>query len=267
MIMKEKSRKLIWIAVTASALIVIAAVICFAVRHTSHTISGDWELIVNPELADSASDEADSSQKVYYTFSKPGQYGDGEYKTIFDGGIETGAYKLSEKDGRRCINMGTADLEYTIEGAELTITYPERADAPAADYIFKRAKAPEYETESYAVFETDENLIAEWLTEERTLSYYAYELSYTETVEFLETGVMVISYYSEDLLLDRAMYYAYTAENGTLLFSSVTDKETQYRVSYTFDSDGNLKFENDDTAASIFADAFFSDVTYYQMKG
>ena len=260
--MKEK--KWVWIAVIAAVLIVIAAVICFALRRTSHTISGDWEMIFNPEIADS---EADSAQKVYYTFSEPGQYGDGEYKTIFDGGIETGAYKLSEKDGKSYINMGTADLEYKIEGSELTITYPESPDTPAADYIFKRAKAPEYEKESYESFETDEALIAAWFTEERTLSYYTYELSYTETVEFLETGVMVIRYQSEDLLLDRAMYYAYTAENGTLLFSLVTDKETTYQVSYTFDPDGNLKFEDDDTTSSIFADAFFSDVTYYQMKG
>ncbi|MCM1231364.1 MAG: hypothetical protein NC489_14680 [Ruminococcus flavefaciens] len=74
---------------------------------------------------------------------------------------------------------------------------------------------------------------------------------------------MIIRYYSEDLLLDRYMYYAYTAEDNTLLFSLVTDKETKYQASYTFDNDGNLKFENDDTSSSIFADSFFSDVTYY----
>ncbi len=106
-------------------------------------------------------------------------------------------------------------------------------------------------------------LIGEWVTNERTLSYYANELSYTESVEFLENGVMVINYFSEELLLDRDMYYAYTTENNSLIFSLVTDKETEYQVSYALDKDGNLKFENDDTSFSIFADAFFSDVTYY----
>ncbi len=212
------------------------------------------------------------SQKVYYTFSEPGKYGDGEYKTIFDGGIEAGEYKLSEKDSKNYINMGTVDLEYKIEGSELTVTYPESSDEqtgekiPAEDYVFTRTKAPEYENESYDSFETDKALIAEWVTEERFLSYYANELSYTETVEFLENGVMVIKYYSEDLLLDRYMYYAYTVENNTLLFSLVTDKETKYKVSYTLDNDGNLKFENDETSSSIFADALFSDVTYYHKE-
>ena len=77
---------------------------------------------------------------------------------------------------------------------------------------------------------------------------------------------MVIKYYSEDLLLDRYMYYAYTVEDNTLLFSLVTDKETKYKVSYTLDKDGNLKFENDETSSSIFSDAFFSDVTYYHKE-
>lgn len=270
------------IAVIAAALIAGALVTCLVKMNakqtvsdetiSDETISGDWEMIVNPEITDITSDETDNSQKVYYTFSEPGKYGDGEYKTIFDGGIEAGEYKLSEKDSKSYINMGTVDLEYKIEGSELTVTYPESSDEqtgkkiPAEDYVFTRTKAPKYENEAYESFETDKALIAEWVTEERSLSYYASELSYTETVEFWENGVMVIKYYSEDLLLDRYMYYAYTAQDNTLLFSLVTDKETKYKVSYTLDKDGNLKFENDETSSSIFADAFFSDVTYYHKE-
>lgn len=275
--MKEKpmkKNKIVCIVVVAAALISGALVTCLVKMNakqtvSDETISGDWEMIVNPEITDFTSDETDNSQKVYYTFSEPGKYGDGEYKTIFDGGIEAGEYKLSEKDGKSYINMGTVDLEYKIEGSELTVTYPESSDEQtgekiqAEDYVFIRTKAPKYENDAYESFETDKALIAEWVTEERTLSYYASELSYTETVEFLENGVMVIKYYSKDLLLDRYMYYAYTARDNTLLFSLVTDKETQYKVSYTLDKDGNLKFENDETSDSIFSDAFFSDVTYY----
>lgn len=278
----NKKKKIILIPVIATALIAGALIICLIKINAKQTvsddtingdtISGDWEMIVNPEITNITSNETDNSQKVYYTFSEPGKYGDGEYKTIFDGGIEAGEYKLSEKDSKNYINMGTVDLEYKIEGSELTVTYPESSDEqtgekiPAEDYVFTRTKAPEYENESYDSFETDKALIAEWVTEERFLSYYANELSYTETVEFLENGVMVIKYYSEDLLLDRYMYYAYTVENNTLLFSLVTDKETKYKVSYTLDNDGNLKFENDETSSSIFADAFFSDVTYYHKE-
>ncbi len=266
--MKDKrnpKKIIIWIAGIAAAFVVGASVICFIIMNAEQTISGEWEMIVNPEIAD----PVDSSQKVYYTFSEAGQYGDGTYQTIFDSGIEKGDYKLSEKDGIGYINMGTVDLEYKIEGSELTITYPESTDPQtgekilAEDYIFKRAKAPDYETESYESFTADKALFAAWITEERTLSYYTTELSYTETVEFLESGVMVIHYYSEELFLDRYMYYAYTTENNTLTFSPVMDKETKYLVSYTLDSGGNLQFENDATSSSIFADAFFSDVIYY----
>lgn len=266
------------LSIAAAAVIIICTVMtsCSSSGRTTEssgddTLSGGWEMIVNPEISES--DRTDTSQKVYYTFSEPGQYGDGEYQTIFDGGIEKGAYKLSEKDGKRFVNMGTVDLECKIEGAELTLIYPESIDEqtgetiPAADYIFTRATAPEYETDSYDTFETDEKLIASWTTEERTLSYFADELHYTETVTFLESGVMVIHYLSEDLALDRSMYYSYTAADGSLIFSLVTDKETQYQAQYTFDADGNLQFTDDKTAFSIFADAFFSDVTYYLKKG
>lgn len=259
-----KNKKIVLLSAFAVTLIACTLVSCKSVKDEPRTISGDWEMTANPEIDNSASDE-----KIYYTFSKPGKYGDGKYKTIFDGGIEEGEYKLSEKDGKSYINMGTEELEYKLKGSELTITYPESFDEqtgeeiPSADYVFARAKAPEYENEAYESFETDKDLIAEWVTEERTLSYYTNELSYTETIEFLENGVMIIKYYSEDLLLDRDMYYAYTIEENRLVFSIVTDKETKYSVSYSLDKDGNLKFENDETSSSIFADAFFSDVTYY----
>ena len=105
--------------------------------------------------------------------------------------------------------------------------------------------------------------MGEWATNERTLSYYVYELSYKETVEFKDNGIMTIHYESADLALDRVLYYAYTTEDDALTFSLVTDKDTEYTVLYSFDDNGNLRFINDDTSASIFADSFFSDVTYY----
>lgn len=271
-------KKLSKLSITATAVIMICTAMtgCSSSGRSTEsqdndTLSGNWEMIVNPEIPES--DRKDEPQKIYYTFSETGQYGDGEYRTLFDGGIEKGTYKLSEKDGKRFVNMGTADLQCRIEGSELTLTYPESTDEqtaetkPAADYIFTRAKAPEYENESYDTFETDEKLIASWTTDERTLSYFANELHYTETVTFSENGVMVIHYLSEDLALDRSMYYSYTAADGALTFSLVTDKKTQYQAQYTFDADGNLQFVNDETASSIFADAFFSDVTYYFKKG
>ena len=73
---------------------------------------------------------------------------------------------------------------------------------------------------------------------------------------------MTIRYKSADLALNRVMYYAYTVSDRKLTFSPVTDKDTKYTVSYGFDKNGNLKFTEDKTSASIFADAFFSDVTY-----
>ncbi|MCM1222101.1 MAG: hypothetical protein NC548_47290 [Lachnospiraceae bacterium] len=158
---RNKKAKLIWIVAIAFALIIGILVTCSVIMNASRTISGDWEMTVNPEITG-------DSPKVYYTFSKPGKYGDGTYKTFFDGGIESGEYKLSEKDGKSYINMGTVDLEYKINGSELTITYPDYYDEQIGDdYIFSRAKAPEYENEAYESFETDKELIAEWVTEER----------------------------------------------------------------------------------------------------
>ena len=241
-------------------------------------LEGDWELVVNPEVAKATIDEAESEQKVYYSFGKPGEYGDGKYKTFYDGGVEEGDYKLSEKDGKKTINMGTGELAYTIEGsklfggATLTIIYPETTDGQtgqtteAQDYIFKTAKAPDYEKECYASFETDKALTGKWTTKERTLSYFTSDLSYTETVAFKDNGIMTIHYESKELALDRVMYYAYTAKDGGLIFSPVTDKETTYTVAYEPGREGELRFTDDRTTASIFADAFFSDVTYQRAE-
>lgn len=258
-----------------SAIVIVVAVVFAFSFATSKSINRDWELVVNPEITQAASDETEVSDRVYYTFSAPGKYGDGTYKTYYDGGVEEGTYKLSEKDGKNLINLGTEDLEYKITGSKLLknekliITYPEHVNqqtgqkVSAQDYVFAQAKAPKYENESYALFEVDNALIGKWITNERTLAYYTYDLTYTQTVEFLENGIMTIHYKSADLALDRYMYYAYSSKEGELSFCLVTDKETEYTVSYDFDENGNLKFIEDNTQASIFTDAFFSSVTYY----
>ncbi len=102
----SRKKKVILIAVGVFALSVSIIVVSLSVKEKSQTISGDWEMIVNPEIAETTSEDVNTSQKVYYNFSEPGKYGDGTYKTIFDGGIETGEYKLSEKDGKSYIDMG-----------------------------------------------------------------------------------------------------------------------------------------------------------------
>lgn len=269
----KKSFVISIIIIVAVALIAVGAIVYSFLAPKS--ISGDWELVVNPEITKATPDEVEDSDRVFYTFSNPSEYGDGVYKTYFDGGIEEGEYKLSEKDDKKIINLGTENLEYKITGsklfgnAKLTITYPEFTDeqtgqkSSAQDYVFIQEKAPEYEKQSYDSFETDKALVSEWVSNERTLSYYVNELSYTETVKFYDNGIMTIHYESTDFALDRYMYYAYTAKDGTLTFSLVTDKETQYKVSYEFDKDGNLKFTEDNTSSSIFSNEFFADVTYY----
>lgn len=274
---KQNNKKRIIICLVIIA-VLIAAGAAAVIFLTPNSVEGDWELVVNPEVAKATPDEAQSTQKVYYSFGKPGEYGDGKYKTFYDGGVEEGDYKLSEKDGKKMIDMGTGELVYTISGsnlfggATLTITYPETTDqqtgqkTEAQDYIFKTAKAPDYEKESYASFETDKALTGKWMTKERTLAYFTSDLSYTETVEFKDNGIMTIHYESKDLALDRVMYYAYTAKDGALTFSLVTDKETKYKASYETGKDGNLKFTDDKTTASIFSDAFFSDVTYQRAE-
>ena len=274
--MKEKfiHKQRLIISVVVAVVLIAAGVVVYSFL-APKSLVGDWELVVNPEITKSTPDEAENSDRAYYTFGESDKNGNGVYKTYYDGGVEEGKYKISEKDGKKLINLGTEELEYRISGSglfggvSLTIIYPEYTDeqtgekSPAQEYVFARAKAPEYENESYDTFETDKALVAEWVTNERFVSYGDYKLSYTETVRLNENGVMTIHYESVDLALDRYMYYAYTAENGSLTFSLVTDKETKYTVLYSFDENGNLSFTEEDAPTSIFADAVFSDVTYY----
>lgn len=265
-------KKAIFIFIIAIALIVIGLVIYF---FAPISISGDWELVVNPEITSNELDDMDNSGRVFYSISKAGKYGDGTYKTYYEGGVEKGRYKLSEKEGKNYINLGTGDFEYKITRsklfgkAKLTIIYPEQIDNEtgkiysAQNYVFVQAKAPKYESESYSKFKTDKRLLSEWISDQRSLSYYTEDLSYKETIKFNDKGIMTIHYESEDLALDRYMYYAYTIDDDTITFSLVTDKKTKYSVSYGFDADGNLQITEDSTTSSIFADEIFSNITFY----
>lgn len=269
------NKKKIFVIISVIAIVLVAVGVVVFSFFSEKSIKGDWELIVNPEIAQSTPDEIEDSERVYYSFTKPGEYGDGTYKTYYNGGVEEGEYKLSEKGGKKYIYLGTENLEYKIKGsklfgsAKLTITYPEYTNeqtgqsVAAQDYVFVQEKAPKYEKESYDSFKTEDSLLGKWTTNDRSLAYYVYELSYTQTVEFMDNGILTIRYESTDLALDRYMYYAYTVEDNKITFSLVTDKDTEYTVSYEFDENGNLRFIDDKTSSSIFADAFFSDVTYY----
>ena len=273
---QKSGRKKLYIIIAVVFVLIVSAVVG-ALCVIPKSIKGDWELTVNPEIASATPDEVEDSDRVYYTFSKPSKFGDGTYKTYNDGGVEEGSYKLSEKNSKKLINLGTEDLEYKITGlkflgnAKLTITYPEYTNeetgesTPAQDYVFEQAKAPDYEKMSFGddQFEIDEKLIGKWVTNERTLEYYMYELPYTQTVHFFDNGVFTIRYQSEDLALDRYMYYAYSVNERELSFRLVTSEDDLYSVSYDFDENGNLTFTDDSTNGSIFADAFFSTVTYY----
>ena len=272
----EKRKKNGKIALLCIAAFVVFVVVCVVLSFLfPKSIKGSWELVENPEIVQASPDQIEDADRVFYTFTKPGAYGDGKWTTYFNGGVEVGDYKLSEKDGKEYIDMGSGEFEYVITGSKLlgncklTVIYPEYTDeetgatTPAQHYVFVQKKAPEYSDESYDDYKTDKALVGEWITNERTLSYFTYILSYVESVDFSDNGVMTIHYESEDLALDRYMYYAYTAQNNELTFSLVTDKETKYTVQYSFDENGNLKFLDDTTTDSIFADEFFSDVTYY----
>ncbi len=239
-------------------------------------VSGAWELVVNPEMPAATADEISEEDKAYYVFDKPDRYGRGEYHTCYQGGVEYYKYELLEENKVKKINLGAGDMEYRISGskllgnAKLTIIFPEYTDEStgasyeAQEYIFEQAKNPRYEKQSYDDYETDSSIAGKkYTSNERTLAYYYYYFPYVETVEFTDDGVMTIHYESEDLGLDRYMYYAYTAKDHKLTFSPVTDKETKYTVAYELDDKGNLKFTEDNTSASVFADAFFGDFTFY----
>lgn len=270
---KEKKKRSTVSLIFAAAifLIVIACVILFYPK----SVTGEWELTVNPEVAVATPDQIDDADRVYYIFEKPNRYGEGKLSICYQGGIEYREYKLTESDDVEKINLGSVDLDYKITGskvlgnAKITLIYPEYTDettgqtVKAQKYVLEQENAPDYKSESYDDYETDSALLSQWTSNERTLSYFTYLLTYVQTVEFTDDGVMVIHYESADLALDRYMYYAYTAKDNELTFSLVTDKDTKYTVAYEFDDDGNLKFTDDTTTDSIFADAFFGEFTYY----
>lgn len=278
--MKEKKshkKRAVILAVAVVAVMALGAVgysFC-----APRSVVGDWAMIINPEVTTATPDEIDDADRAYYTFEKMDENSEGVYRIYYDGGVEEGSYTISEKDGKKVINLGTEDLAYSITGSglfgnlRLTFVYPEYTDEqtgqsyPAEEYVFAQAKAPEYEVMSYDAYETDESLVAEWVTTERFVSYYDYQLSYTETVNFGDNGIMTIRYESADLALDRYLYYAYTAKEGSLTFSLVTEKEAEHTVLYGFDEEGNLHFIEEAAPTSIFADAVFSDVTYYPTAG
>ncbi|MBE6793313.1 MAG: hypothetical protein E7532_00015 [Ruminococcaceae bacterium] len=239
-------------------------------------ISGAWELVVNPEISEATRDELPEKDKVYYIFDKPDKYGRGEYRTCYQGGVEVYEYELMEKDSVTKINLGTEDMEYSISGskllgdAKLKIIYPRYTDEETGvtydeqEYIFEQASDPDYENQAYKSYKTDKSIVGtEYTSNERFVSYYFYTFPYVQSVEFMSNGVMVIHYESEMLGLDRNMYYAYSAEDNVITFSLVTDKDTKYTVSYEKDENQNLKFSNDKTSDSLFADAFFGDYTFY----
>ncbi len=273
----SNKRKLIICAI-ATVLVVILAVFGLSFVMPK-SVTGSWELTVNPEITtDATDDQIEESDRVYYIFEKANRYGNGQWHICFDGGVEYYEYDLLQEDGVKKINLGSQNLEYKITGskllgtAKLSVIFPEYTDestgttVEAQEYVFEQRRAPKYEKSSYKDYEIDEKLVKEWATNERTLSYFYYSLSYVQTVNFMDTGVMTIHYESADLGLDRYMYYEYTAQNNELTFSLVTDKETKYTVKYDFDENGNLKFTDDTTQASIFADQFFGDFTFYTIE-
>lgn len=265
------------IAVIIAAAVILAVLIGIGLSFIlPKSINGTWELVENPEVAQATSDEMPESDRVYYTFDKPNRYGKGQWHICYQGGVEHYSYEFVEEDSIEKINLGSENLEYKITGskllgnAKLTLIFPELFDEAtgqtyeAQEYVLNQAKAPNYEKASYKKYEVDNKLTGEWATNERTLSYYFYTFTYTETVNINDKGIMTVHYVSEDLALDRYMYYAYTATGTELTFSLVTDKDTKYTVAYEFDEAGNLRFLNDTTSNSIFADAMFGDVTYYR---
>lgn len=272
---EHKSKKLLFLFVILGVIVILAGVIGLSFVLPKN-ISGAWELVINPEVPVATADEIPEGDRAYYVFDKPDRYGRGEYHTCYQGGVEYYKYELMEENKINKINLGSENMEYKITGskllgnAKLTIIFPAYTDestgtsVQAQEYIFSQAKNPDYAKRSYKDYKTDSALTdKKWTSNERTLLYYYYEIPYTQTVEFTNKGVMTIRYESADLGLDRYMYYSYTTNENELTFSLVTDKDTKYTVSYELDHKGNLKFSNDITANSIFADAFFGDFTFY----
>ena len=268
----DKKRIVLFAVILAAVLAGVAAGLSFLLPKT---VTGSWELTVNPEAQVAEDTPVTDTDRVYYVFDKPGRDGKGSWKICYDGGVEYYEYTLLKSNGVRKINLGSADLEYRITGsklfgtAKMTFVYPATTDPEtgekkeAQEYVLEQRKAPDYSKMTYADFGTDVKLKGDWATNERSLTYYIYSLTYKETVSFADNGIMIIHYESEQLTLDRNLYYAYTTDGKTLTFSPVLDRETKYSVSYAFDENGNLTFTDDTTTESVFADAFFGDFTYY----
>ena len=270
-----KSKKLLIILIVLGVILIVAGAVG-ASYLLPKGITGTWELVINPEVAVSTADEIPEADKAYYVFDKPDRYGRGEYHTCYQGGVEYYKYELMEENKVKKINLGSEDMEYRVTGskllgdAKLTIIFPEYTDETtgvsyeAQEYVFEYAKNPDYVNQSYKDYVIDNGIVGEkYTSNERSLTYYYYNIPYTQTLEFTKNGVMIIHYESADLGLDRYMYYAYTAKDSELTFSLVTDKDTKYTVAYEVDESGNLKFSNDITSSSIFADAFFGDFVFY----
>lgn len=283
---KEK-RKMFILSIILIALVAAGIIIAFCIlpksntgtappESTENSISGAWELVVNPEMPQTSEGDIPEADKVYYVFEEPDKYGRGEYYTCYQGGVEHFKYELLIEDSVEKVNLGTENLEIKFSGskaqgdASMVLILPAYTDEitgakyEASEYVFEQAESPEYEKKAFESFEVDEALLGEkWISNGRTLPYYHYEIPYKQTVEIKDNGVMILHYESEELALDRFMYYAYTADGSELTFSLVTDKDTKYTVSYGFDENGNLKFTNDTTSASMFADAFFGEYIFY----
>lgn len=270
-----KSKWIIVASILLGVILLGAAIIGLSVI-VPKNITGAWELVVNPEVKVATEDEIPETEKVCYVFDKPDRYGRGDIRLCYQGGVENLNYELLQEDGVNKVNLGALDMEYTITGskllgnAELTLIYPEYTDEETGEtyeaqkYIFAQTKDPRYEKESYKDFKLDSSIIGEkYISNQRALPYFYYEIPYVETIEFTKDGVMIINYQSDELFINRNMYYAYSAENSQLTFSSVLDKETKYTVAYELDSEGNLKFAGDTTTDSIFGDAFFGDYIFY----
>ncbi|MDO4748929.1 MAG: hypothetical protein Q4A12_07125, partial [Eubacteriales bacterium] len=238
-------------------------------------VEGAWLFPLDEMLAEASADEAEETERAYYVFDEADDYGKGTWRTYYDGGVEEYEYQLIDDNGVDKINLGNMDLLYEITGskffgtAELVLTVPASTDEQTDEetkeesYVLTYTSDPAYDEKSYDEYDVDDELIGEWATNERFLNYFYYTIPYEQQVEFTDDGIMIIHYKSEELMLDRYMYYAYTTNGKTLTFSLVTDLENSFTVDYVID-DSKLKFTTDDTSGSIFSDQYFSDVTYYR---
>lgn len=276
---KKKVNVKLLIAISSAVLVVlvIGALFLFAPRvmMPKSALKGTWEMTVNPDRISDENTELKESDRTYYEFTKVDKDGKGLWKSFSNGCVEEGEFVVFKKNGKRYINLGGDDLEYTIEGnsnfkkAKLTLVYPGFSDpstgqvvAPST-YVLEQAANPEYDKKTYENYSVSSELIGDWKTNERGLVYFTDSIPYNQTVTFKENGIMNIRYETEGLNI--LSYYAYTVKDNKLTFSLVTDRETKYTIEYSFDESGNLKFNDTTTTQSpMFGDAFFGDYTYYR---